>query len=106
MKYSLRPSLMISLGLPANSPPPCMPPSAGPLKARVAACSLRSSRVFAQFLHLIHRHLRQLRDLLNQVDRPHYEPNLRLLIFLAAGVGNADEAFDVDLGLVLIGDAN
>ena len=48
--------------------------------------------------------LRQLGDLLDEVDRADDQPDLGVFVFFAAVVGDADEAFDVQLAFVLVGD--
>ena len=48
--------------------------------------------------------MRQLRDLLDQIDRPHDQPDLGVLIFLAALVEHPHEAIEAELLLVLVGD--
>ena len=47
--------------------------------------------------------MRQLGDLLNQVDRADDQPHLGVLIFLAAVVGHPHEAVEAELLLVLVG---
>ena len=48
--------------------------------------------------------LHQLCDFLDQIDRPHDQPHLGVLILLAAVVGNPHEAIEAELLLVLVGD--
>ena len=78
-----------------------------PITLLAASTSNRSARCSSgKLFDFVHRHLRQLRDLLHQIDVAHHQPHLGIFIFLAAVVGDAHEAFEAHLRFVLVGDAH
>ena len=62
-----------------------------------------SSGSLGQSVELLHRHLRQLGDLLHEVDRAHHQPDVRVVVLLAAMVVDADETLHARLRFILIG---
>ncbi len=60
--------------------------------------------LFAKLLYFVHRHVGQLGDFLDEVDRADDEPDLGVFVFFAAVVGDADETIDVERAFVLVGD--
>ena len=104
MKYSLSPSLTISLGFAARPRAPSFEPSASSMASPAMPRLELQPLLRWHLVHLAHRDLGQLGDLLHEVDPPDDQPHLGVLVLFARVVRDADEAFELHLRLVVVGD--